>query len=124
MDTALNRRHPNRKIQKTTRYEPIFQGKRHKVNNEATLLKYGDNLLSTRTAKDEIEQVLGVNLYQQYNIKASLKRFVEKGGNAVTSELDQLNEMKTFAPIDSNRLTKKDMSEVLAYLMLLTEKGI
>ena len=49
---------------------------------------------------------------------------MEKGGNAVTSELDQLNEMKTFAPIDSNRLTKKDMSEVLAYLMLLTEKGI
>ena len=38
------------------------------------------------------------------------------------SELEKLHEKETFSPMDANKLTKKDRSEALAYLMFLTEK--
>ena len=40
----------------------------------------------------------------------------------MTSYLDQLHEMETFAPLDDNKLTRKDMVEDLASLVLLPEK--
>ena len=86
------------------------------------LLNYGDTLGSTRTKEDEIQQVLGVILDQQYSIKAGFKRFGERGEHAVTSELYQLQDMETFEPLDDNKPTKKDRAYALSYLILLTEK--
>ena len=40
------------------------------------------------------------------------------------SELEKLHEKETFSPMDANKLTKKDRSEALAYLMFLTETFI
>ena len=84
------------------------------------LLNYGDNLGYTRTKEDEIEQVLWVIMYKQYSLKAGLKLFGEKGEHAVTSELDKLHDIETFATLNDNKLTKKDGADSLVSLMLLT----
>ena len=64
MDTAVNRRYPNRKILKTTRYEPAFQGKWYEDDSGAMLLNYGDKLGCTRTEEENVEQVIGVIMVQ------------------------------------------------------------
>ena len=38
------------------------------------------------------------------------------------SELEQLHDMETFAPLGANKLTKKDRPEAIASLTPLTEK--
>ena len=49
VDTAVNIIHPKRQIQKTTKYEPKFQGNRYEDDAVSMLLKYGDILGPTRT---------------------------------------------------------------------------
>ena len=84
------------------------------------LLIYGDTLGYIRTEEDKIEQALGVIMGQQYSLKAGLKLFGEKGEHAVTSELDKLHDIETFATLNDNKLTKKDGADSLVSLMLLT----
>ena len=78
MDTEVSIRYPNRKILKTTRYEPTFQEKRYEYNTRAVLLKYGYRLISTSNKEEYIEKLLGVIMAKQYFLKAVLKRFVSK----------------------------------------------
>ena len=52
VDTALNRRYPNKQIHKTTIYEPKFQGKRYKDESVSMLLNYRDTLVSKSTEED------------------------------------------------------------------------
>ena len=40
----------------------------------------------------------------------------------MTSELDQIYSIETFAPIDSNKLNKKDGAEALLSLLFLIKK--
>ena len=40
----------------------------------------------------------------------------------MNSEIEQLHDMDTFAPLDDNKLTNKDRAHALASLMFLTEK--
>ena len=42
----------------------------------------------------------------------------------MTSEISQLHEMDTYAPLDFNKPTKKYREEALAYLMLPKEKSM
>ena len=44
VETAGKRRHPNRKRHKTTRYEPIFQGKQYKYYSGVVILNCGEIL--------------------------------------------------------------------------------
>ena len=57
---------------------------------------------------------------QQYILTAGLKRFGGEGVHELTSELDQLHCMETFAPLNANKLTKKDREEALSSLLFLT----
>ena len=57
---------------------------------------------------------------QQYILKEGLKRFGGNGEYAVTSELEQLQKMETFTPLDANKLTNKNIKEALASVMSLT----
>ena len=52
VDTAVNRRYPNKQRHKTTRYEPTFQGKRYEDYAGAILINYRDTLVSTGTKED------------------------------------------------------------------------
>ena len=40
----------------------------------------------------------------------------------MTSDIDQLEKMETFVPLDANKLTNKDRNDDLASMILLTEK--
>ena len=42
----------------------------------------------------------------------------------MTSEIYQLHNMETFAPLDANKPTNKYREDALAPLMFLTEKGV
>ena len=48
----------------------------------------------------------------------------EKGKCAVTSYLEQLHDIKTFEPLNSNELNKKYRAFALVSLIFLTEKGM
>ena len=63
----------------------------------------------------QMEHVLGVALIETNSLKAGLKKFGDRGENAVTKELQQLHDMETY-------YTKKQKAEALASLMFLVEK--
>ena len=59
----------------------------------------------------------------QYALKTGLSKFKEQGEAAVTKELTQLHILETFTPVDAIKLTKKQISEDVASLMLLKVKS-
>ena len=61
---------------------------------------------------------------QQYSLKSGLKRFGEKREHEVTSDIDRLHGMETFAPLDANEPTKKNREDALESLTFLKEKGM
>ena len=52
---------------------------------------------------------------QQYHLKAGLKRFKEKGKEAVRSELKQLHTKMTFEPQHAHKMTRRQSELVIMY---------
>ena len=59
---------------------------------------------------------------QQYSLKSGFKLFGVNEEHTVTSDIELLYDMETFAPPDANKITKKYRLDALAPLMFLTEK--
>jgi len=57
-----------------------------------------------------------------FSLNAGLKRFGERGETAVAKELNQLNMLHTFVPLDAKSLTYEQRRSALASLIFLTEK--
>ena len=60
--------------------------------------------------------------FTQLSMKRGLKKFKEKGENAVTEELEQLHRRDAFRPVRTENLTENQKHESLAWLMFLKEK--
>ena len=70
---------------------------------------------------NDIEQIIGISMPQQYSLKVCFKRFRKKGWKyAVSPELTQLHYMETFKPLYTSKSARNDVSESLESLMLLT----
>ena len=61
-------------------------------------------------------------LLTQYNLKAGLKHFGEKGIAAAKGELNQLHVMDTWVPEDLTMLSRAEKLKALSSLMFLKEK--
>lgn len=55
----------------------------------------------------------------QLNVKQGLKKFGQAGSNAVKSELEQLDYRDVLEPKDAKKLTRKQKTDALIYLMFL-----
>ena len=63
-------------------------------------------------------------LLTQYNLKAGLRQFGEKGIAAAKGKLTQLHVMDTWVPEDPTMLSISEKAKALSYLMFLKEKRI
>ena len=66
--------------------------------------------------------VLGAAIVQTFSIKKGLQVFGEKGKEAVRSELQQMQDMAVYTPMDASKLTPKQRRNALASLLFLVEK--
>lgn len=60
--------------------------------------------------------------FSQYSMNAGLKRFGEKGTEAVLRELKQLHDRSVMEPKLARDMTREDKRKALSYLMFLKEK--
>jgi hypothetical protein len=58
----------------------------------------------------------------QFSMKAGLKRFKERGEEAVSKELSQLHFLDTFEPINPKYLNEEERQQVLESDLFLKEK--
>eukprot|EP00957_Ditylum_brightwellii_P100990 7697351-Ditylum_brightwellii.AAC.1 len=84
-------------------------------NNELT--KKGKYDMSQGNFDDVVHFAL-----TQYSLKQGLKKFKQKGEDAVKEEFLQLNQKETFKPIAPNILAKEQRRAVLNSLMFITKK--
>ena len=68
---------------------------------------------------DDIEWIF---LTEQMNWKQGLRRFKDKGEDAITKELKQVHDLEGFEPKHWNELSREERSRALRYLMYLKEK--
>ena len=59
------------------------------------------------TDEEVREHVLGVALVQVFGVKAGLHKFGARGETAVAKELKQHKDMKTYIPVNPEKLTEK-----------------
>ena len=129
---SQRRRYPARKREKTKTYVPSMTGKKYeegvinvnveKVQSGVIHVNVQDTKLPEMTKEERMEHVLGVILLQQFNLNAGLKKFGVRGEQAVSKELKQLHDMRTFSPVDAQTLSKEEQIKALSLLMFLTEK--
>jgi hypothetical protein len=62
------------------------------------------------------------NNKKQYGLKAGLKKFAERGNEALMKELRQFHILRCFTPKNPQTLSRQDRQDALASLMFLTEK--
>ena len=72
--------------------------------------------------QSEDEMAVMKYLLTQYNLKAGLKHFVEKGIAAAKGELTQLHVMDTWVPEDPTMLSRDDKVKALSSLIFMKEK--
>ena len=72
--------------------------------------------------EDIMAHVLGVAIVQTFSLKKGLKKFGDKGKSAVQSELQQMQDMAVYTPMDPKDLTPEQRREALAWFMFLVEK--
>jgi len=58
----------------------------------------------------------------QMSLKAGIKKFGEKGSEAVSKELRQLHDRRAMVPVLKNELSTEDKKRALRYLMFIKEK--
>jgi hypothetical protein len=62
------------------------------------------------------------NNKKQYGLKAGLRKFAERGNDALMKELRQFHVLRCFSPKDPKTLSRDDRRKALSSLMFLTEK--
>ena len=72
--------------------------------------------------QSEDEMAVMKYLLTQYNMKAGLRHFVEKGVAAANGELAQLHVMDTWLPEDPAMLSRAEKVRAVSSLMFLKEK--
>jgi hypothetical protein len=89
----------------------------------------GDGSLPTIARPDEFKGgrhqshvILQSIIMTQYNLKQGIKKFGDKGKEAVLTELQQLHDRAVMAPINKYDLTPSERKGALRYLMFLKEK--
>ena len=68
------------------------------------------------------EQMLGVILVQQYNLKKGIELFGNRAKEATTNELQQIHNFGTYIPVMSKELTREEKIKALYALMFIVEK--
>ena len=68
------------------------------------------------------EQMLGVILVQQYNLKKGMELFSNRAKEATTNELQQIHDFGTYIPVMSKELTREEKIKALYALMFIVEK--
>jgi len=58
----------------------------------------------------------------QMSVKAGIKKFGEKGNEAVSKELRQLHNRKAMVPVLKDEMSLEDRRKALRYLMFIKEK--
>jgi len=61
-------------------------------------------------------------LMTQMSIRAGIKKFGQKGNEAVSKELRQLHDRRAMVPVQKNKLSAEDKKRALRYLMFIKEK--
>ena len=61
-------------------------------------------------------------MVQQFSLKAGMAKFGNRATTAVIKELTQLQDMKTYVPMDPDKMTRQQKAEALNSLMFLVEK--
>ena len=98
-----------------TRLIPTISGKTHDI---------GQIHPNTDMNEEERESSMLhiIIIMTQYELKTGLKNFKERVEATVTKKLAQLQVLETFAPVETTKLTKKQISEAVASLMFLKGK--
>ena len=73
---------------------------------------------------DEVleEQMLGVILVQQYNLKKGMELFGDRAKEATTKELQQIHDSGTYVPVMQKDVTREEKIKALYALMFIVEK--
>ena len=72
--------------------------------------------------EEEIEEhLLGASVHQ-YMLKKGIELFDKEAENAAVKELQQIDDMDTYIPVDPKNLTPEDKSKTLSALFFLTRK--
>ena len=58
----------------------------------------------------------------QMSVKAGIKKFGQKGNEALSKELRQLHDRRAMVPMQKNELSAEDKKRALRYLMFIKEK--
>ena len=74
------------------------------------------------TTTEDHEIAVWGYLMTQYNLKAGLQKFGDKGAKAAVMELTQLHVMDTWSVMDPSQLSKEDRARALSSLLFLKEK--
>jgi hypothetical protein len=99
--TPLRRSH--RTVKKPQRLVPTFGNKTYQNTAAVTT-----HLVHPDAHLDSNYVLVAHYIMAQFSMKAGLKRFKERGEEAVTKELSQLHSRDTFKPINPKDLKKKD----------------
>ena len=106
-----------------TRFEPSFTGKKYAETTATTIHK------STIHPDTHMSLNKGQSCYHvvhytmtQLSMKAGIKRWENKGKQAVSKELSQLHMRDTFRPINSKTLSKTKYDQVLESHLFLKQK--
>jgi len=59
---------------------------------------------------------------RQMSVKAGLRKFGQKGNDAVSKELQQLHDRKAMVPVRKENMNAEDRKRALRYLMFIKEK--
>ena len=68
------------------------------------------------------EQMLGVILVQQYNLKKEMELFGDRAKEATKNELQGIHNFGTYIPVMPKELTKEEKTKALYALMFIVEK--
>ncbi len=70
----------------------------------------------------EEEMMVWGHMMMQYNLKAGLRKFGDKGKMAAMEEMTQLHIMDTWKAMDPAKLSREEQMQALSLLLLLKEK--
>ena len=73
-------------------------------------------------SSSEEEMMVWGYMMTQYNLKAGLRKFGDKGKMAVMEEMTQLHVMDTWKAMDPAKLSREEQMQALSLLLFLKEK--
>jgi len=116
--------HQQSDVKKVTFKDPVSEEmtKQNKIPNteySCEIASLIGHLMVNANLKDKTK---GISLGPQLILQKGLKKFGNKGNEAVTEELEQLHERGCFNPINFEKLSHQERKRAMEALMYLTEK--